>query len=872
MSGYGTNRINIFQEKLVFQAGSKAPIVYPPGHFGDGKTECQATPPSDYENEEFEEDGTERNETERFEEMGPEDDCFPGMLDDSDFDVGPEPDVPNHTLYRLYDVFIYTDSDPLCSQQIYVMHDFKYGSNDEIEIVPNRYAVVTLLNLTFADGHYPVSTCSICQTNSLLSAYMQSDWSRTSQGSFEPSMLYSCIHVNAVISYVTHKAIPDNELPHDYSPTYALDVAQLLSEYLNRAPKPFKPGSFILQELKYQVKYGELLIYLSEYDGIFLFAKARSTSGRGYLFCFLCPRSRSCSHISMVGPLEPSFYQQEEESIHAESASAPRSRAVTDLLDVLLSKRRYPFDMDCDVELREVIRDRMFTPITHWFENNVPGGILIAEARMCCGSECEIISTNNHYCELFSLHGYLQTMPIQARICRICHARYEFDGRSLGILNYSNKYLFTVELILDLLEFNSLSGTPTYSYWQARCNTMLKSWTSSETIVFKKKWMSMAGRVNGIMTAFLSLVDYPLKHFQCCKDPDVVCIDGIVLSVESRRINTTSPWLEDSGLRARFSTKEDRYIIMLNPKQKEILKSYIREGVYVEDLQMFCEELGDPLGTFIIQNSTTLRPGATPVVQSPPLLKRFYQSLYKHISPACSIAPASIWSCLEGMVAQNHIPFEYFPILSERSPVLADLCSYITKLSGNAKKYDTGILLLGHILTKSKGCYTTPRPNYQNPIRPVSDEERISFTSVTQEVLETGAYFPGRPYHSIIRDIHLTKESALCNKLYKNKGRLGAGTLLFWCGLHRKCLGFYVMQSAESCKTVFQILVTRFRLQPKVIIYDNGCNLSEYILNRAPGPFKNTYILSDGFHWKNHTNCGMAYNSKLYPALNGKSS
>ena len=67
MSGYGTNRINIFQEKLVFQAGSKAPIVYPPGHFGDGKTECQATPPSD---------GTERNETERFEEMGPEDESW----------------------------------------------------------------------------------------------------------------------------------------------------------------------------------------------------------------------------------------------------------------------------------------------------------------------------------------------------------------------------------------------------------------------------------------------------------------------------------------------------------------------------------------------------------------------------------------------------------------------------------------------------------------------------------------------------------------------------------------------------------------------------------------------------------------------------
>jgi hypothetical protein len=66
---------------------------------------------------------------------------------------------------------------------------------------------------------------------------------------------------------------------------------------------------------------------------------------------------------------------------------------------------------------------------------------------------------------------------------------------------------------------------------------------------------------------------------------------------------------------------------------------------------------------------------------------------------------------------------------------------------------------------------------------------------------------------------------------------------------------------------VFQLLVTRFPKQPKVIIYDNGCNLSEYVLNRAPGPFRDTYILNDGFHWKNHTNCGESYNSKLYRAL-----
>jgi hypothetical protein len=210
-------------------------------------------------------------------------------------------------------------------------------------------------------------------------------------------------------------------------------------------------------------------------------------------------------------------------------------------------------------------------------------------------------------------------------------------------------------------------------------------------------------------------------------------------------------------------------------------------------------------------------------------------------------------------------------VLSQLSPVLYDLVTFCTTISFDDEKFDTALSLLDHILEKARGCFihtTNGKENYQNPLRPVSEDERIHYTSVTEEVLETGAYFPGRPYHTIVRDIYFGNESTVCNKEYKKKGRLGPGTLLFWCGQHRKCIGFYIMQSAESCKTVYTLLATRFPKQPRVIIYDNGCNLSEYILNRGPIPFKDTYILSDGFHWKNHTNCGLSFNSKIYPDLN----
>lgn len=444
----------------------------------------------------------------------------------------------------------------------------------------------------------PVSTCSLCASNLLLGVYLQADWSNTIVGEVDYSKFYSCKHVNAVISWVSHKAIPSIRLPPESSPTYQDDVALLFTELLLNPPvDPVQTGNWILTNVHYPFKAGRLMFYLSEHEGVFTFCKTKSTSGRSYLFCFMCPRSRSCTHISMPPPLDV------EDSSTSPNRPAPTiANAVTEIEDSLISKERYSFDLDNDEQLREVIRQRTFTPILNWVEENNHDGFFMAEQRTCCDTPCQYFSTSAKQVELFSLHGYSLVRPILASKCSLCERRYDFDGRSLGILNYGNRYLFTVELILDLLEFKAISGTPTYSYWHARSNTMLKPWTTQETADLKKKWMSMAGRVNGIMTAFLALIDYPENHFNCCEDPEVVCIDGIVLSVESRRIQNDTPWVDPAPIRGRFSKKEDRYLVALKPPQKERLKIFIRSGLHIEDLLNLCAELEDPFDQFISQN------------------------------------------------------------------------------------------------------------------------------------------------------------------------------------------------------------------------------------------------------------------------------
>ncbi len=146
-------------------------------------------------------------------------------------------------------------------------------------------------------------------------------------------------------------------------------------------------------------------------------------------------------------------------------------------------------------------------------------------------------------------------------------------------------------------------------------------------------------------------------------------------------------------------------------------------------------------------------------------------------------------------------------------------------------------------------------------------------TPADEELVNSGFYFPNNPIVRLVQKTQIsgTKEAA-CNKTYQSAGQLGPGIILFWCALHRICIGFVLLESAESCEYVYSTLVTRFQRMPAVIIYDNACNLSEYCLNRAPSLFAGTKFLVDAFHMSGHINCAHSFNSGLHKSLRGISS
>jgi Kyakuja-Dileera-Zisupton transposase len=139
---------------------------------------------------------------------------------------------------------------------------------------------------------------------------------------------------------------------------------------------------------------------------------------------------------------------------------------------------------------------------------------------------------------------------------------------------------------------------------------------------------------------------------------------------------------------------------------------------------------------------------------------------------------------------------------------------------------------------------------------------------VLAELWATGHCFPSFPALCKIPETKLLREEQddRCTKTYKDEGTCGAGLVPFWCLEHKMCLGFIVLKSAESPRQIAHAVLCRFP-SAHIIMYDNGCRLHEFILNRFPQEAKNMLFLIDSLHVTGHTACSSVYDPKNFPSL-----
>lgn len=212
-----------------------------------------------------------------------------------------------------------------------------------------------------------------------------------------------------------------------------------------------------------------------------------------------------------------------------------------------------------------------------------------------------------------------------------------------------------------------------------------------------------------------------------------------------------------------------------------------------------------------------------------------------------------------------------FKFLHMHSPILGGLISAMPSTTDVDKRLITD--LCSFLINSLKSFYDC---DDNENIEKVSEDEHLRmlsnlpsyYANDDQELLcmwNTGSYFPGRRICNKMKEVHITKESMnRCNKIAKKRGTMGPGVLWFFCGTHEKAIGFIILYNAESCKIVTETLIAWFQRAPKIVIYDNACNLEEYISNRYSKHFKDTTFYVDAFHYKSHVNCAPTYDSGLY--------
>lgn len=210
-------------------------------------------------------------------------------------------------------------------------------------------------------------------------------------------------------------------------------------------------------------------------------------------------------------------------------------------------------------------------------------------------------------------------------------------------------------------------------------------------------------------------------------------------------------------------------------------------------------------------------------------------------SPVCALFPQ--WESLEALYHKvvHNVPIKQCPsdmlLLQQSCPLLFDTVSF---MEGDLIP-DALCSLVKDLLRIAKAPFNV------DPVPETPEED----TNHVQHL----EYFPCLPVVRGRGNYCFDTASSLaniCTKRSKRHPSLLPGIFLLHCQ-HGITYGFSVMHSNESPNTPFTVFRMRFRKAPRLIVYDNACNLHSYSLNRDPVFFKNSQFLVDRLHWRDHT-------------------
>jgi CxC4 like cysteine cluster associated with KDZ transposases len=460
--------------------------------------------------------------------------------------------------------------------------------------------------------------------------------------------------------------------------------------------------------------------------------------------------------------------------------------------------------------------------------------------------------------------------------CDSCRSNYYFDGRAHGLVNFKNRLLLPMEGVLDFLYQYSSTGTAV-SAW---LNNLLRF--NVDIMSSLKEFVAVPsvqrGHVSEAMAGAAELLTFTSSTFKCCENPSAITMDGTVISINFERLpNFQKPWRLTSPSNRRATTRAERQLPVLSHVEASYLKALSKkERSVVRTFVEYDERNATSPFARLLFHCTNVPIFAPTTPQSTivyletdaiPMAK----FMRKRTAPILTLVPYSVKNILLHL-SQRQLPTEQMlNNLALNAPLFFTFYRCLRlKLPESSPLWEVfyngveNVLAIFASLEQKKDSLGCQELTPDEVTKLYSDMQHPNCPNIDlQELWHTGCYFPGYPIiRKVSKQLWSGAREDMCTKHAKHGSALGPGVVLFYCLKHSKCIGFIVQREPESLTMVYEAIVTRFRMLPKTIIYDNGCNLYEYIQNRTPQLFRDTQVLVDSFHYHSHTACAPTFNSQ----------
>lgn len=378
--------------------------------------------------------------------------------------------------------------------------------------------------------------------------------------------------------------------------------------------------------------------------------------------------------------------------------------------------------------------------------------------------------------------------------------------------------------------------------------------------------------------------DYRTERDEFCGDnPDTLVCDGTHVGVALRMVDYSKNTVTKADLAETVVPKHKRYNRVFLPYQTGTA-SHVRK--VRNDLFARCQQY---LKNTPAEESTTTE---DEILE---LCLEYDTSVHVIVSRFLSKSyPLKFLKCVAGLLKSllsdaalgNFLPWSQLALirkcvldLSNRTNCcdnfvrLEDLspqfCSALRLARSCGRESDVGSMILFLCGEVEKVHATdTPYPpgnpilNSYNPVSGVA----YSFTTHGCQIRKTPVYKIDGSRKGHFDD---APETDRCSKDFPAARKSGFCYMFLWfCGKHGHCYGFHLIEGGEGRKDPFFSLYKYCEKPPRFAIYDFGCSLNEYGLNREPGYFREIEVKIDAFHGVCHV-CSTVFRCTQCSCLQG---